>query len=481
MLREHNKIFKRIHKLLDIFLTAVAFVAAYFIKKYNFPDLFQGLSTLPNYYVLLLLSIIIGYIVFDLAGFYQPYRKRTFLEISGDITKALSINFFILISVLFVFKIHEVSRLFIGLFFILNFFLLLFSKALIYQILANIRKKGFNTRYILIIGCNERTKEINRDISKRLETGYRVIGCLTTGNNKDIDESVAGEIPVLGPINELNNIMTHHTVDELIIAEPLRKIKDVSKYIQEAEIQGVTVHILPEWGIRQAGLIPQIGKFKPGYFFGTPTLSLLTTPNTKQNILIKYAFDYIISCVLIIIFSLPFLVIAMLIKSFSYGPIFFKQERVGLNGRKFILYKFRTMVAGAEKQKNELLSVNESDGPAFKIKKDPRIVPYIGTLLRKTSIDELPQLINILKGEMSLVGPRPPEPGEVNLYDFWQRRRLSMKPGMTCIWQTHPDRNKISFNDWVRMDLEYIDKWSLSLDFKVLCKTVIVVLKGNGR
>lgn len=146
-----------------------------------------------------------------------------------------------------------------------------------------------------------------------------------------------------------------------------------------------------------------------------------------------------------------------------------------------MVYKFRTMVPDADKRQNEFLALNEADGPAFKIKKDPRIIPYIGTFLRKTSLDELPQLINVLRGEMSLVGPRPPIPGEVEQYDIWQRRRLSMKPGLTCIWQCAPKRNDICFNEWMKMDLHYIDNWSLWLDFKILFKTVKAVLAGDGR
>lgn len=143
--------------------------------------------------------------------------------------------------------------------------------------------------------------------------------------------------------------------------------------------------------------------------------------------------------------------------------------------------KFRTMVADADKKRQELEGLNESDGPVFKIRNDPRIIPVIGHLLQKTSLDELPQLLNIFRGEMSLVGPRPPIPAEVVLYKPWQRRRLSMKPGLTCIWQTSPNRNDMSFNDWMKLDLEYIDNWSLMLDFKLLLKTIEVVLLGNGR
>ena len=146
-----------------------------------------------------------------------------------------------------------------------------------------------------------------------------------------------------------------------------------------------------------------------------------------------------------------------------------------------MLYKFRTMRADAEARRDELQALNESDGPAFKIKNDPRIIPFVGTFLRKTSLDELPQLINVLRGEMTLVGPRPPIPAEVEEYDVWQRRRLSMKPGLTCIWQSTSNRNEVGFEDWMKMDLSYIDNWSLRLDLRILLKTAAVVLTGAGR
>ena len=156
-------------------------------------------------------------------------------------------------------------------------------------------------------------------------------------------------------------------------------------------------------------------------------------------------------------------------------------ERCSLNGWRFMVYKFRTMVVDAEKRLHEVKALNEMDGPVFKIRKDPRIVPCIGALLRKTSLDELPQIINVLRGEMSLVGPRPPIPAEVEEYEVWQRRRLSMKPGLTCIWQCALKRNEIGFNEWMKMDLSYIDNWSLWLDFKIIFRTVKVVLLGEGR
>jgi lipopolysaccharide/colanic/teichoic acid biosynthesis glycosyltransferase len=184
--------------------------------------------------------------------------------------------------------------------------------------------------------------------------------------------------------------------------------------------------------------------------------------------------------ILIVAFPL-FLIIPILIKLSSPGPVFYKQIRCGQFGRKFEVFKFRTMTLDAEEKLEGLLVLNEADGPAFKIREDPRIIPYIGSFLRKSGLDELPQFINVFRGEMSIVGPRPPIPAEVEKYELWQRRRLSMKPGITCIWQIQPDRNDLSFDRWMYMDLEYIDRWSLWLDFMLTLKTIPAMIFGRGR
>jgi exopolysaccharide biosynthesis polyprenyl glycosylphosphotransferase len=248
-----------------------------------------------------------------------------------------------------------------------------------------------------------------------------------------------------------------------------------------AEQVGVSVRIVPDWQIHRQQYEPKLASMVFEDFFGNPTLSLATTTHSKDKRFIKYAFDYIFSALAFVIILPFFIAIPFAIKVFSKGPVLYRQERCGLNGRRFMIYKFRTMLVDAEARQRELKALNEADGPVFKIKDDPRIIPYIGKLLRKTSLDELPQLINVLKGEMSLVGPRPPIPAEVEEYDDWQRRRLSMKPGLTCLWQIAPYRNEISFEEWMRLDLKYIDNWSLKLDFGILVKTVAVVFLGSGR
>jgi exopolysaccharide biosynthesis polyprenyl glycosylphosphotransferase len=214
-------------------------------------------------------------------------------------------------------------------------------------------------------------------------------------------------------------------------------------------------------------------------FDGFPLLSFSTTPTNEALMFVRRILDVILASFILVVFGpLVMLPAAILIRLTSSGPILFKQTRCGLNGRQFVMHKFRSMVNNAEQLRVELEGLNEMDGPVFKSSRDPRITT-VGKIIRRFSIDELPQIFNVLRGDMSLVGPRPPLPAEVARYERWQRRRLSMKPGMTCLWQIS-GRNEVSFDDWMKLDLTYIDNWSLMLDLKILLKTVPVVLLGRG-
>jgi exopolysaccharide biosynthesis polyprenyl glycosylphosphotransferase len=209
-----------------------------------------------------------------------------------------------------------------------------------------------------------------------------------------------------------------------------------------------------------------------------PLLTFTTTPQSEYLLFLKNALDFSLSLVLILLLSPFFVVIALLIRLFSGPPIIFRQVRCGLGGRTFVLYKFRTMIPDAENLKEQLDHLNEMSGPVFKIKDDPRCT-RLGRVLRKFSLDEFPQLFNVLKGDMSFVGPRPPLPREVENYQSWQRRRLRMKPGLTCLWQVS-GRSQVDFEEWMRLDLEYIDNWSLMLDLMIFLKTIPVVLTARG-
>ena len=479
MLRENNQIFQSIHRFWDVFLTILAFIAAYYIKRDLMPRPWGGLSHEPNYFTLLLLCVIIWYLVFKYSRVYRPYRKRPFTRIAVNVVRNVTICLMLVVLVLFITKSQDVSRILLGLFAVLDIALLIGSKWLMYTLLQYLRKQGYNFRNVLVVGCGPRAEEIARSISRRVETGFRVMGCLST--HDDICTGAGEALPVLGKTSDLLRILTTQVVDELVFAEPLRKIPEAGQYIHDAARMGISVHIMPEWGLRSIGFTPRVGSLNFEEVFGLPTLSLTTTPDRNPLIDIKNIIDFALAAMGLAVCALPFTLIALGVRLGSPGPVFFRQVRVGQNGRLFSLYKFRTMIDGAEEMRAELLHKNESDGPVFKIRKDPRVVPWIGTFLRKTSLDELPQLINVFKGDMSLVGPRPPLPEEITKYGMEQRRRLSMKPGITCLWQITPWRNEVSFDEWVKLDLEYIDNWSLWLDFKIMFKTAGAVLTGQGR
>ncbi len=480
MLRENNRLILLAHKVLDICLTTAAFIGSYFIKIHLLPAPFAGLITLPNYYVVLFMIIIIWYITFDLFGLDGSYRKRSFWQVFLNMAKAVSTGMLVLALCMYLLKITDVSRIMLGIFLLLDIGLLGFSKGLVYRIIAHYRQKGFNFRNVLIIGCEKMARDVIDAIGDRLGSGYRILGCLGLEQD-EIGRSVKNGVEVIGTVDHLEKILMEDVVDEIVCAMPLSWIKNVDKHLAFAESIGVMVRIVPDWQIESLMYRPGIARIDIEDFLGIPTMALSTTSVNEIGLVLKSVLDYILAGIALIMLSPLFLLICCAIKLSSRGPIFYRQERSGLNGRRFIVFKFRTMVDDAEKRRNEIVFLNEMDGPVFKIKKDPRIIPFIGTGLRKTSLDELPQLINVLKGEMSLIGPRPPIPIEVEKYEIWQRRRLSMKPGITGLWQCTKNRNQVCFADWMKMDLEYIDEWSLKLDCKIMLRTAVVMVTGAGR
>jgi exopolysaccharide biosynthesis polyprenyl glycosylphosphotransferase len=275
-------------------------------------------------------------------------------------------------------------------------------------------------------------------------------------------------------ISELESVIAQEPVDEVFIALPRDKYGPlVETMVRLCEEQGIIVRVQTEmFNLR-------IARWHVDELDGRPIMTIRSGPPEGWQLIGKRLLDMCGSAVLLLVLAPIFVVVALLIKFDSPGPVFFRQERVGLNKRRFRLFKFRTMTEGADKLQQRLEHLNEADGPVFKIKDDPRIT-RIGKFLRRFSIDELPQLFNVLKGDMSLVGPRPLPVRDIERIDTqWHKRRLSVRPGVTCLWQVN-GRSDVSFDGWVRMDLEYIDKWSLGLDMKILVKTIPAVLKGSG-
>ncbi|MFQ5486467.1 MAG: sugar transferase, partial [Desulfobacterales bacterium] len=333
-----------------------------------------------------------------------------------------------------------------------------------------IHKQGYNQINLLIVGTGKRAQEFIKVVKTHSRWGLRIAGLIDDEHGmfgKDIEG-----FRVLGRLQDIPFILHRIVVDRVIFVVPRLWLNRIDEAILACEREGISTSISMDlYNLR-------VAKVRQTDFYGFPLLEFETFSAKQWQLFLKRTIDVLFSLLLLVLFSPIILLTILFIKIDSKGPILFSQVRSGLNGRKFKLYKFRTMVVGAEMKKRELEKMNEMDGPVFKMKHDPRIT-RIGAILRKTSIDEIPQLINVLRGDMSIVGPRPPLPVEVELYKMWQRRRLSLKPGLTCIWQVS-GRNKIQFEKWMEMDLEYIDKWSLWLDIKILFKTVFVVLFAYG-
>ena len=314
-------------------------------------------------------------------------------------------------------------------------------------------------RHFVLVGIEREIARIREELTTRADHSVTIVA-----------EVNLVETPVQQLVAELHN----HSVYGVILSAKHTNFEQVEYVIRACELEGVEVWLVADF------FSTQISRTSLDELLGRPLLIFRTTPEASWRIVVKQVMDLLGAAVFLLCFSWVFLLIALLLKCTSPGPILFRQQRSGLNGRPFTIFKFRTMVTNAEQFKHELSAMNEMTGPVFKVTNDPRITPT-GKFLRKWSLDELPQIFNVLRGEMSLVGPRPLPIYEVEQFaSTAQRRRLSMKPGLTCLWQIS-GRNKIkSFDEWVQLDLRYIDNWSLMLDLEILLKTIPIVLLGFG-
>lgn len=462
---------------LDAVLTGVSFFIAYQIKL-RLPFGYSGLSEVHNYPVILLLVLICSGVSYNLFSLYQPGQHLNLSASFIQLVKAVTAVIVMLLVTLYLWHMADISRLLLAIFAVVTL-VMLFSVRIIRTLMHDSGLvQGRHQREVLIIGSYERARDLISYLRSAPHYRCNIIGCLEVDGSR-IGEEVADEVRIIGSIENYSDHLLNMAVDDVIITMPLRQMKNPSQLIFNTEQLGINVRIMPDWQLHQMRYNPEVASVHVEQCFGLPTLSLTSTPRRIFALTFKEIFDRCSALLGLILLAPLFFLIALIIKVTSPGPVFFCQKRSGLNGRTFDMYKFRSMVVDAEQRRAALEALNEEDGPAFKMTNDPRIT-RIGHLLRKTSLDELPQLINVFKGEMSLVGPRPPLPSEVEHYDMWQRRRLSMRPGITCIWQVK-GRNNVSFSQWMQMDLEYIDKWSLWLDFKLLLLTLPAVIFGSGR
>lgn len=319
---------------------------------------------------------------------------------------------------------------------------------------------------VVLVGCGPLARETAKDLNRHA----RVLGAFSL-ETEPVRPDLG--VPHLGEVKDLGAFLEANPVDEVYLATAVQPHHaQLQSAIALCERLGMPFAV-PAHVFRLQRALPRQGKhIADGY------LHYHNTNSHPVKDALKRGKDIVLSGAALVALSPLLLTVAAIIKLTSKGPVFFKQLRVGLRGRPFHMYKFRSMVVDAEKQLATLMDKNEQTGPVFKMKNDPRITP-IGRFIRRYSIDELPQLLNVLKGEMSIVGPRPPVPSEVAKYEPWQRRRLSVRPGLTCFWQVQ-GRNSIGFNEWMMLDLQYVDQWSVAKDFELIGRTVPAVVTGRG-
>ena len=481
MLKEHETVARRAMIMLDALIVIATFFLTFALRR-NL-HFFYRIDIIPSsrviaemsasirdYFFILVLLVPIWCFSLYSNGLYRSLRTRTPLYLIWLVIRSAVVTTLAFGTAVFLFKLEFVSRIFFIMFLAISSSSIALEKVAIFEFLRYFRKKGYNYRKILIVGTGRRAIDFIYKTEQHPEWGFRVVG-LVDYENSQIGKILNG-IKVLASLEEIPDILKQRSIDEVIFIVPRSQLGRIERYLYICETFGVSATVAVDL------FDMQIAKLRQTELDGMPLITFETTPAQEWQLFIKRATDIVISGIGIVVLSPIFLLIAILIKLTSPGPVFYIQRRSGVNGRKFVLYKFRSMYKGAHVRLSELAGKNEMKGPVFKMKNDPRVTG-IGKFLRKFSLDELPQLFNVFMGHMSLVGPRPPLPKEVKQYEPWQRRRLSMRPGITCLWQIS-GRNKIGFDEWMKLDLEYIDNWSLWLDFKILCKTVPAVLFGIG-
>lgn len=445
---------------------------------------FEGAQLAPiKDYVMVLVASVLGYgVTLNLLGAYGSMRLSSVWRLIRVAILSSLVVFVLLAATLFVLKI-DISRSFIALFVLMCGIGISVERYAVLKFLRYWRRHGRNFRNVIICGVGEQAVKLALEIASRPELGIHIrsfadLGSIDAQQEQSIQQfrddlqGVARVGRVILGVDALCAALEDYAIDEVIFTDVVDVMPQVEEMVLVCAEQGVRTTIAAD--------LFSIGLIKSGisYFGGMPLIHFQTPPGDTWELVFKRFIDVVVSGALLIVLSPLFLLIALGVKT-TPGPIIFRQTRVGLNGRLFDMLKFRSMVDGAEKALGELRSVNEMRGPAFKLKNDPRVTTF-GRFLRRFSLDELPQLWNVFVGDMSLVGPRPPIPGEVSLYERRSRRRLSMRPGLTCTWQVSGRNNISDFDTWVKLDLDYIDNWSLSGDLMLLVRTIPAVLFGTG-
>ena len=479
MLKQKASFIARVVYFVDLALTSAAFFAAFFIRNVVAPAvaprLFPtGLFPLSEYLKVYPIVLIIWSVLLFTYHSYHSHRTIPITREGLTVLRVVVVGNIILATLAYLLPLRQLSLAWFILFAVFSAVFLLLEKIALRVIARYVRAKGLNYRTILIVGTGRRALEVARMINEHKYWGYKLLGFVSDGHRLP---NGWGRYRIFGDVPDLRRLLESgmgvgEPVDEIVFAVTRKKLDEMKQIFLFCEELGIRARVAMNFFQNRVARI-EIEELE-----GIPFLTFTTTPSNESQLAIKRLLDIAVSALLLVLAAPLILLVALAIKLTSPGSVFFKQTRIGLNGRIFTLYKFRTMIEDAHERREEVSHLNEMTGPVFKAKDDPRVTA-VGRVLRKFSLDEIPQLWNVFRGDMSLVGPRPPIPEEVANYHRWHRRRLSMKPGLTCLWQIS-GRNNVDFDRWMQLDLQYIDNWSPLLDVKILLRTIPAVLSGRG-
>lgn len=481
MLRKHNLSLSLLVLAIDVGTIAGAFVLSHWIR-YDWPsfytiDLFpykdimsNGIGDLSPHSWLLIAIIPLweGMIVW--AKVFLPSRTAGYFDVIWTVAACVFLATGAFGAVAFALQLEFLSRGVILIFVAVSTVLLSVEKCGLIFVLRFLRRKRRNLNFMLVVGTGPRACKFLQDIDDHPEWGIQVVG-LIDKDAEMVGKSVRGH-SVLGRLEDIPYILSTQVVDTVTYIVPHKWIGDLGASIYRCELQGVDVQVALDL------FQYDIGRVRISNHGRLPMLSLEATSIPVWKAVVKRSLDIAVSALALFLISPLLLLISIVIKLTSPGPVFYTQKRNGLRGREFRMLKFRSMVVNAEELLAGLSEKNDMSGAAFKCKDDPRVTP-VGQFLRRYSLDELPQLVNVLLGHMSLVGPRPLIASERDKYEEWQQRRMSVRPGITCLWQIN-GRNELDFENWMKLDLNYIDQWSILNDLKILAKTLPAVLRGKG-
>ena len=476
MLGEYSALLRRATVAADLVVVVSAFLLAYVVRSHLVVPGLDQIRPLEDYLWLLAAVVVIWLPCLAVFGLYDSLRYRDRTDIFGSLAKAHAVGALLLLSVLFVVRRWEVSRLFTQIFLAISFVALASEKLAVVSVLRHQRRAGRNGQAALVVGAVDRAASYIRFLRDHPYWGIRVVGVVDDGaSGPDAggpEDEVEG-VQVVGTIKDLPEIFRSQPTDEVVFAIGPREFPVVEEYLDLCQEMGVTSRLVLD--------LPQRRWTRQDFAWidGVAILSLDAVRQSAWRLAVKRGIDVLGALVGLVVFAAAYLWCAPRVRRDSPGPVLFSQVRVGRHGRLFALYKFRTMYVDAEARQAELMAANEMRGALFKLRDDPRITP-IGKWLRARHIDELPQFWNVLRGEMSLVGTRPPTLDEVEQYRPHHRRRLSMKPGITGLWQLAGNQEIRDFEEIVRLDCQYIDSWSMWLDARILVRTVTKVLHRTG-